>query len=227
MAKKRGLIRFLLISMLAALTAGGAVYGMRKGADVFANSSYFKVKTVNVRGLIKADSHKVQKMVRTMVGKSIFDIDTANINYQEDSWVERMEIRKVFPDKLDIVVFEKIPVFKLRNTKGCFTATSTGLLIKDNCQGVRVKMDQRLNNDDLKQFIGIYQEAGFLKNKFISLKPYYFTMKDGDTQLMAGYSKDDFDRLYKTYQSVVKKRYQTIEYVDMRVPDKIFVKGVM
>lgn len=227
MAKKKGLIRFIFISLLAAVTASGAVYGVRKGADVFAKSSYFKVKSVSVRGLIKADSHKVQRMVRTMVGKSIFDIDTANINYQEDAWVERMEIRKVFPDKLDIVVFEKIPVFKLKDTAGCFTATTTGLLIKDSCQGVRIRMEKRLNDEDLKQFISIYQEAGFLKGKFISLKPYYFTMKDGDTELMAGYSKDDFDRLYKTYRKVVKRRYQSIEYVDMRVPDKIFVKGVM
>jgi cell division protein FtsQ len=30
-----------------------------------------------------------------------------------------------------------------------------------------------------------------------------------------------------TYQDIIRKRYKEIEYVDMRIPDKIFVKGVM
>lgn len=227
MATKKGIIRFLLITVFAAGTVGAAVYGMTAGKKAFTQSSYFKVKTVSVRGLIKADSKKVESMIKGMVGKSIFEVTTDSVNYQEDAWVERMEIRKVFPDKLDVVVFEKRPVFKLRSSSGCFTATSTGLLIKDTCEKANIRMEKAVSQNDFKEFLKIYQENEYLKQRSITLKQFYFAMNDNGVTVMAPYSLDDFGKLQGTYEKVVKKRYKSIEYVDMRVPEKIFVKGVM
>ncbi len=228
MAKnKKGFLKFIFVTILAAGTVGASAYGISVGKKAFQDSSYFRVKSVNVKGLIKADGKKVEKMIKSMVGQSIFDVNTASINYQEDSWVERMEIRKVFPDKLDVVVFEKRPVFKLKYTKGCFTATSTGLMIKDSCDGARIKMDAGVKEEDFKEFIKIYQNAEYLKDRDIDLKQFYFTMNDNGTTLMAPYKQEDFSSLYGTYERTVKKRYKTIEYVDMRIPAKIYVKGVM
>ncbi len=227
MAKKKGIGRFVLVSLLALGTVGAVTVGIRKGADAFTRSGYFKVKSVNVKGLIKADGRKVETMVKSMVGQSIFDVKPETIDYSGDSWVERMEIRKVFPDRLDVVVFEKRPVFKLQYTRGCFTATSTGLMIKDTCEGVRIKMDQQVKEDDFKEFIKMYEKAAVLKDKNINLKQFYFTMVENGIELRASYNQADFERMYSTYQDIIKKRYKEIEYVDMRIPDKIFVKGVM
>lgn len=227
MATKKGIIRFFLITVLAAGTVSAAVYGMTAGKEAFKQSSYFKVKSVSVKGLIKADGKKVESMIKGLVGRSIFDVTTDSVNYQGDAWVERMEIRKVFPDRLDVVVFEKRPIFKLKQARGCFTATSTGLLIKDNCANTRVNMEKSVSQKDFKEFLKIYQENAYLKDRSITLKEFYFTMNDNGVTLMAPYSTEDFNRLYGAYEKVVKKRYKTIEYVDMRVPEKIFVKGVM
>lgn len=227
MAQKKRIFRFMFIFLLAACTVGAGVYGIREGKKAFASSSYFKVKTVNVKGLIKADSKKVEGMIKSMVGKSIFDVTTESISYKEDAWVERMEIRKVFPDKLDVVVFEKRPVFKLKGTKGCFTATSTGLLIKDSCDKTRINMEKNVSEKDFKEFLKIYVENPYLKDRDIVLKQFYFTMNDNGVILMAPYNIEDYGKLHGTYEKVVKKRYKTIEYVDMRVPEKIYVKGVM
>jgi cell division protein FtsQ len=225
--KGKGIGRFILVSILALGTVGAVGVGIQKGAETFTESGYFKVKSVNVKGLIKADNNKVETMVKSMVGQSIFDVKPETIDYSGDSWVERMEIRKVFPDRLDVVVFEKRPVFKLQYTKGCFTATSTGLMIKDNCTGVRIKMEQQVKEEDFKEFIKMYEDAAVFKDKEINLRQFYFTIVENGVELRASYSKADFDRMYRTYQDIVKKRYKEIEYVDMRVPDKIFVKGVM
>lgn len=227
MAGKKGIGRFILVSVLALATVGAVGMGLKKGADAFTESGYFKVKSVNVKGIIKADSKKVETMVRSMVGRSIFDVKPETVDYNGDSWVERMEIRKVFPDKLDVVVFEKRPVFKLQYTKGCFTATSTGLMIKDTCDGARIRMEQQVKEEDFKEFIKMYEQAAVLKNKDINLKQFYFTMVENGVELRASYSQADFEKMYSTYQDIIKKRYKEIEYVDMRIPDKIFVKGVM
>jgi len=227
MAKKKGIGRFILVSLLALGTVSAVAAGIKKGADSFTESGYFKVKSVNVKGLIKADGKRVETMVKSMVGQSIFDVKPETIDYSGDSWVERMEIRKVFPDRLDVVVFEKRPVFKLQYTRGCFTATSTGLMIKDSCEGVRIKMDSQVKEDDFKEFIKMYENATVLKDKNINLKQFYFTMVENGVELRASYDQADFERMYATYQDIIKKRYKDIEYVDMRIPDKIFVKGVM
>ncbi|PLX66047.1 MAG: hypothetical protein C0602_13015 [Denitrovibrio sp.] len=227
MAKGKGTFRFLAVTVFALVTVCLFVAGITAGAKILSDSGYFKVKSVYVKGVIKADGKKVENMVKSLVGKSIFNIKNTNIESMDDTWVERMEIRKVFPDRLEVVVFEKTPVFKLTNTKGCFTATASGLLIKEDCENIRIRMEQGVEDHDFKEFIKIYSDTAALESKYIELKPFYFTVKDEDVRILGNYDRDEFAKLYDVYKKTVKQRYKTIEYVDMRVPDKIYVKGVM
>lgn len=227
MAKGKGIFRFLALTVFALVTVSAFAVGVTAGAKLLSDSGYFRVKSVHVKGVIKADGTKVENMVKSLVGKSIFNIKNTNIISVDDTWVERMEIRKVFPDRLEVVVFEKTPVFKLTNTKGCFTATASGLLIKEECGDVRIRMDQGVEDKDFKEFIKIYSDTAALEQKYIELKPFYFTVKDGDIRILGNYNKDEFAKLFDVYKKTVKQRYKTIDYVDMRIPDKIYVKGVM
>lgn len=227
MAKRKGIFRFAAVTLFSLTVVGLFVFGVIAGTDMLSESGYFKVKSVHVKGVIKADSRKVDSMVKSLVGRSIFDIKDTSIESVEDTWVERMEIRKVFPDRLEVVVFEKTPVFSLTSTKGCFTATSSGLLIKEDCQGAKVKMEQGLDDKDFREFIRIYEGTASLKDTYIELKPFYFTVKDGNVKILGNYSREEFARLFDVYRKTVKTRYKSIDYVDMRIPDKIYVKGVM
>lgn len=227
MAKGKGIFRFIAVTLFSLFTVCLFAAGVTAGTKVLAHSGYFKVKSVNVKGLIKADGKKVDAMVKSLVGKSIFDIKNTNIMNVDDSWVERMEIRKVFPDRLEVVVFEKTPVFKLTSTKGCFTATSSGLLIKEDCENARIRLESGVDEQDFREFIRIYEDTAYLQDTYIELKPFYFTVKDGNAMLMGNYSRDEFAKLFDVYKKTVKNRYKSIDYVDMRIPDKIYVKGVM
>jgi len=227
MAKGKGIFRFLGVTVFALFSVGLFAAGAFSGAKLLSNSGYFKVKSVVVKGVIKADQSKVEGMVKSMVGKSIFDIKNENVESVDDTWVERMEIRKVFPDRLEVVVFEKTPVFQLISTKGCFTATASGLLIKEDCRAAKVHMEKGLNDEDFMEFIRIYEDTAYLKNADVKLKPFYFTVTEGDITILGNYNREEFAKLFDVYRKTVKNRYKSIEYVDMRVPDKIYVKGVM
>ncbi|ADD68960.1 hypothetical protein Dacet_2198 [Denitrovibrio acetiphilus DSM 12809] len=227
MAKKKGILRFAAVTVFALLTVSLFVIGVTSGAVALSDSGYFKVKSVHVKGVIKADQKKVDNMVKSLVGKSIFDIKNTNIENVDDTWVERMEVRKVFPDRLEVVVFEKTPVFSLTTTKGCFTATASGLLIKEDCKEAKVRMDSSVNEQDFREFIRIYENTANLEDAEVELKKFYFTVSDGGIRILGNYDREEFAKLFKVYQSTVKKRYKSIEYVDMRIPDKIYVKGVM
>ncbi len=225
MAKGKGIFRFLAVTIFSLVTVCLFSAGVFAGAMYLSDSGYFQVKSVLVKGVIKADGTKVENMVKSLVGKSIFDIKNTNVVSVDDTWVERMEIRKVFPDKLEVVVFEKTPVFKLTNTKGCFTATSSGLLIKENCKEASIHMEQGVQDVDFKEFIKIYEDTVYLEKTKIELKPFYFSVTDGDIKILGNYNREEFAKLFDVYKNKVKNRYKTIDYVDMRIPDKIYVKG--
>jgi len=227
MARGKRMFRFIGITVFALIAVGFFTLGTLSGVKLRSDSGYFKVKSVHVKGVIKADGAKVEKMVKSLVGKSIFDVKNSNIEHVEDTWVERMEIRKVFPDRLEVVVFEKTPVFQLTSTKGCFTATASGLMIKEDCKEAKVRMENGVEEQDFREFIQIYEDTVQLKDMYIDLKPFYFTVKDGNTRILGKYNREEFAKLFDVYKKTVKDRYKSIEYVDMRIPDKIYVKGVM
>jgi len=227
MAKGKGMFRFLAVTIFSLFTVSLFSVAVIAGVNMLSGSGYFQVKSVLVKGVIKADGTKVEHMVKSLVGKSIFDINNSNVESVDDTWVERMEIRKVFPDKLEVVVFEKTPVFKLTSTKGCFTATASGLLIKEDCKQANIHMENGVDEQDFKEFIKIYEDTVYLKETDIELKPFYFTVKDGDIKLLGNYNREEFAKLFDVYKKTVKNRYKTIDYVDMRISDKIYVKGVM
>jgi len=228
MAKqKKGFLSFMAITVFALFTVGLFAAGVTAGAMVLSDSGYFKVKSVRVKGVIKADQAKVKGMVKSLVGKSIFDIKNTNIVSVDDTWVERMEIRKVFPDSLEVVVFEKTPVFQLTNTKGCFTATASGLLIKEDCKEAKVRMEKEVEEQDFREFIRIYEDTAGMDSASVELKQFYFTVTNGGVKILGNYDREGFAKLFGVYNTTVKNRYKSIEYVDMRIPDKIYVKGVM
>lgn len=227
MAKGKGIFRFVAVTVFSLVTVCLFAAGLIAGTGMLSDSGYFKVKSVQVKGLIKADGTKVDAMVKSLVGKSIFDIKNTNIKSVDDTWVERMEIRKVFPDRVEVVVFEKTPVFSLTSTKGCFTATASGLLIKEDCKDARIRMENGVDEQDFREFIKIYEDTVYLKDTYIELKPFFFTVKDGNVMIMGNYNREEFAKLFDVYKKTVKNRYKSIDYVDMRIPDKIYVKGVM
>ena len=79
MAKGKGTFRFLAVTVFALVTVCLFVAGITAGAKILSDSGYFKVKSVYVKGVIKADGKKVENMVKSLVGKSIFNIKNTNI----------------------------------------------------------------------------------------------------------------------------------------------------
>ncbi len=86
-------------------------------------------------------------------------------------------------------------------------------------------MEQGVQDVDFKEFIKIYEDTVYLEKTKIELKPFYFSVTDGDIKILGNYNREEFAKLFDVYKNKVKNRYKTIDYVDMRIPDKIYVKG--
>lgn len=97
---------FLLIIFFAVL-----VWGF----NYFYNSSYFKINSIIVEGNQKYNEEEIKKAAEIILGANIFEIDK---KYAEDRlikelvWLKDVNLKKVFPDKIEIKVSERNPFVK-------------------------------------------------------------------------------------------------------------------
>jgi len=76
------------------------------------NSSYFKVKSITVTGNEKYSDTEINDMADVAIGLNIFEIDKKNIEdrlLDKLVWLKSINLRKVFPDSVEIIVTERKP----------------------------------------------------------------------------------------------------------------------
>jgi len=62
--------------------------------------------------------------------------------------------------------------------------------------------------------------------KKIVLKESYFTIYKDSYEIKGSYSPEAFLKAYRL-KDFLSERYSSLEYLDLRVPEKIYVKGVL
>ncbi|WP_022852000.1 cell division protein FtsQ/DivIB [Limisalsivibrio acetivorans] len=226
MKKLARVIRILfLIALIGALTAG-AVWAAMEAVGMIRASGYFNVKHVGVQGIIQADREKIDSFAEELVGKNIFSLaDT--VSRPEDPWVEKLELRKVFPDSIEVEVFEERPVAQVEMYDRCYTATASGSEIPAECKGDEVYRWKDVSDEEFSSFLQMYDSLETLRKGNIILKPLYFTLELDGVEIKCGYDGEGLPQRLEVYTRLIKQRYKRIEYVDMRLPGKIYVNGVM
>jgi len=209
-------------AVVAILTfAGTAVYKTAK------HSNYFSIKKVTVKGAIRSDKRKIEAAVDKLVGTNIFEVDLKKAGAVKDYWIMKLELKKVFPDRIEILVYEKRPILNVSDNGKCYIATAEGEYVPVKCNGVQITRDKDVRDEEFLTFLKIADENEELKKMKIELKEHYFVVSDKGTSLKFSYDSRNFEKQYKTYTSVIKKRYKSIDYADLRVSGKIFVDGVL
>jgi cell division protein FtsQ len=102
------------------------------GLNYFYNSSYFKIKELHVEGNVFYEEKVIKDQIREVLGSNIFEIDKKKI---EDRLIIRLsrlkeaEMQKVFPDRIVIIVEERLPLFKIYFTGNYFLIDKDGVII--------------------------------------------------------------------------------------------------
>ncbi|GCE25918.1 hypothetical protein KDA_14020 [Dictyobacter alpinus] len=94
------------------------------------SSDYFRLKQVNVVGTQNAAlMQSIQHM--GMQGQNIFLIDTTDMQerIQASPLVATVEMRKQFPDQLNVIIKERKPVVLWQNEQGIFSVDKQGMII--------------------------------------------------------------------------------------------------
>ncbi len=114
---------FLILAVFAA-----ALWGL----NYFYNSNYFRVKEINIEGNNHYGNDDFNNLLDGVIGMNIFEVDKKSI---EDSltdnmvWIKTSELKKIFPDRIDLLIEERRPYLILDNGKACYLVDYEGVVL--------------------------------------------------------------------------------------------------
>ncbi|MDR2884888.1 MAG: FtsQ-type POTRA domain-containing protein [Deferribacteraceae bacterium] len=201
--------------------AGTAVW------QVLCKSSIFTIDTVEVRGVVRTDANRLRAAYQPLVGKNIFDEISLDSALTNDDWVRRIEMKRVLPDKLVVLVEEEREVISYKTGDKCISQTESGKELSTDCATVRIEMAERPLDEEFEEFIGMYSSSELLKSSKITLENGFFLVYSDGVEIVGSYRPEVFSRNYDLFKDRIRTRYRSITSIDLTVKNKIYVKGVI
>lgn len=215
---KAGIILGLIFSI---------VYIVSSGSDMFRNLSVFTVKNVEVNGVINADRDAVLALGSKFIGMNIFDKGVTENVVSSDPWIQKIVARRVLPNKINLIVYEEKALFSYKDKDNkCYILTGSGRQMKSKCDNVLVSLNRKQDIENSMAFAAILEKIPFLRDKKIELKDYSFEVQLENEVLRCPYDLELFEKNYNLYENVLKSRYNSIEYADLTIDKRIYIKGV-
>ncbi len=193
----------------------------------FKKVDFFKVKDVEIVGILNSDKDKLSQLGSTLVGRSIFDENLSSMLKTEDAWIQKIVASRLLPNKVVITVFEEKELFKYKVAKNCYSYTANGKSVPLICdKSIAIKSDTLLDEEKGNMFHNILSKNKWLESKKIYMDAFQFKIYEKDYVYLGSYDEVIFSNNYKLYESTIKKRYRSVEYVNLSIDNKIYVKGV-
>jgi len=195
-------------------------------------ASFFKIKNIEVENNILVNKDKIIKNLNNILNKNIFLIREKEIKdpLKKINFLEKVDVKKIYPNKILIKVYETKPLAILLKNKKKFIIDSSSNLVSTN------KKD---NLNDLPRIFGEDAENNFIyfvnqlkKNNFPLQQIeayYYFQIGRWDIQLVNGrtiklpYDNID-DAILKSIKLLEDKDFKNYNIIDLRVDRKIIVE---
>jgi cell division protein FtsQ len=221
----RGLIRVLKATYIIFLTV--LIYiGFDSFLAGFCGLNFFKIRGIEIVGCNFSNKDAIYKDFEEYKDKNIFDIDFKASNNFNNPWINRVDVKRIYPDRVKIKITEKIPVMKMKDFTGCYYLTDDFEKIRCVCEDIVVNIVDDIHMDTLSNFVKIYNVLNADHPKEIKLFKNIFKTSFDNYTILGSYD-NSFLEDYKIFKSTISERYKNIESVDMRIEGKIFVKGVL
>ena len=196
------------------------------------NSDFFKINKIVILNNLLVKKSNVKEKLGQIYTKNIFLIERKDIeeSLKEIDFLEKVEVKKKYPNTIIVKIFETKPVGVLFKDKDKYILDSSSNLIS---------FDGDLNFDQLPSIFGDDAENNFI-NFFNQLKVnnfprkkikkfYYFKIGRWDLQLANSktikfpYNVTN-DIIKKSVELLDRKDFKNYNIIDLRVPGKIIVE---
>lgn len=180
----------------------GSIWGL----NYFYNSSYFKIKDIQVEGNLYYSSDEVTDLISNIIGTNIFEVDKKKVeDIISGGLVQLKEValNKIFPDNIIIELEERKPYLKIGYRNDIFIMDDEGLVIGKINPGDEEKYEDLLLVWNVaKQSVGIGEKIA--KRNALSCAEIYRMMDVQTKELIKEARLDDNiygDIIFITFKS--------------------------
>lgn len=220
---KGGIIKLVLLSVLVF----GVGFGAATVVEKIKQTQVFTIKSVEVKGVINADRQAIKEIGAKFIGLNLFDSRLKETIESKDPWVQRIQASKVLPDKINLIVYEEKALFGFINNYKCYVFTGSGRQMPVGCNNINITAKNTIHLDNAMKFAVILENMPELRDKKITLKDYSFEVVVDNQVLHCPYDYELLKENLAIYNDTIKSRYKTVEYADLTVDKRIYVKGVL
>jgi cell division septal protein FtsQ len=196
------------------------------------NNTFLKIQKIKIVNNFLIKSSEIKEKLSTIYNRNIFSIKKEDIEepLKEINFLEKVEVKKKYPNTIVVKIFETKPVAILYKNKAKYLLDSSSNLIF---------FENNMNFNQLPSVFGIGAENYFvyffnqLENNNFPInnikKFYFFQIGRWDLQLandkMIKLPHDNIeDAIKKSIELLNRKDFQNYNIIDLRVDGKIIVE---
>ena len=218
--KKRFLIGLLLLLLLS-------TYSSKNSID---NQYKLNIKEIIVENNNILKKKEVKEEFSFLYNQNIFLLNDKTIaqNLSKKSFIESFKIKKIYPDKIKIIVFEKQPIAILQNKKEKYYYTNKNEIIEFS--NLREFKNLPIVFSDKKNFKIFYNDLKKIEFPFNIIKSLQFfksqrwdivTRKDQKIKLPTSEYKESLSNFLEIKNKDNFNRYKIFDY---RIKDQLILK---
>jgi len=95
---------------------------------------------------------------------NIFLLKFKEIDDFHSKWVKKVSLKKIYPDKVELCVYERKPLFRIKSGSSCYYLTDDLNRIESDCENINVIVEEPLSNHLL---LGLLRYISILVKTFI------------------------------------------------------------
>jgi len=209
---------------------------------------YFQIETVKVENNRRVSAEEITALSNIKAGSGIFDLDLKRIGrkIEENPWIARASVRRLFPRDVVIYVEERTPVAIL-NLDYLYYVDSVGEIFKllEGDDRLDLPVISGLQPEDLQQHpdqakqqlleaVGLLQDLAYRQDlKLEEISEVHIDQQGGfslvtcrgGVPIKLGYRNfaSKLDRLEKVFKGL-QSRLLALSYIDLNVDERVIVR---
>ena len=216
--------RFLIALVLLVL------FSTYSSKEIFKSKLIFKVQEIQVENNKYIETSEIKKELSFLFNSNLFLLKNKDIseNLKDDTFIESFEIKRIYPNKLKIKIYEKKPIAILQNKKKKYYFTNKSELITYRSlvefQNLPVVFGDR---DNFKNFYNNLKKIRYPVNSIKSL--YYFESQRWDlltkkNKLVKLPNKNYMKSLVNFLSIKDRDNFAKYKTFDYRINDQLILK---
>ena len=196
------------------------------------NNTLFKIKNIEIKNNLLIDKNEIEKKLHNIYEKNIFFIRKKDIEgpIGEINFLEKVEVKKKYPNTIIIKVFETKPVAIIFKNKVKYLIDSSSNLVSFENNANFNALPIVFGEDAEKNFIFFFNQLR--KNNFPNEQIknfYYFQIGRWDIQFLNNKiikfpHKNVDESIIKAIELLNREDFKKYKIIDLRVAGKIIVE---